>query len=122
MHGVITCRVLGPVEVTVDGEPAPAELLWRKHLALLIYLARSPRGTRPRAHLVELLWGDKPEQSARHSLNEALRVLRRCCGDGVHTEGDTVRLDSASIALDLDAFEAAAVDGLWDEAKGNERD
>ncbi len=115
---MITCRVLGPVEVTVDGGTAPAELLWRKHLALLIYLARSPRGTRPRAHLVELLWGDKPEQSARHSLNEALRVLRRCCGDGVHTEGDTVRLDSSSIALDLDAFEAAAIDGLWDEAAG----
>ncbi len=107
MRGVITCRVLGPVEVTVDGEPAPAELLWRKHLALLIYLARSPRGTRPRAHLATLLWGDKPEQSARHSLNEALRVLRHCCGDGVRTDGDTVSLDSTSVGLDLDAFEAA---------------
>ena len=116
MCRVITCRVLGPVEVTVDGGPAPAELLWRKHLALLIYLARSPHGTRPRAHLVSLLWGDKPEQSARHSLNEALRVMRRCCGDGVHTEGDTVRLDSASVGLDLDAFESAAAEERWGEA------
>ncbi len=116
MRRVINCRVLGPVEVTVDGGPAPAELLWRKHLALLIYLARSPHGTRPRAHLVSLLWGDKPEQSARHSLNEALRVLRRCCGDAVHTDGDSVRLDHAGITLDLDAFEAAAAPGQWDEA------
>jgi DNA-binding SARP family transcriptional activator len=87
-------------------------------LALLIYLARSPHGTRPRAHLVSLLWGDKPEQSARHSLNEALRVLRRCCGDSLHTEGDTVRLDSASVALDLDAFDAAAAEKRWGEAAG----
>lgn len=113
---VITCRVLGPVEVTVDGGPAPAELLWRKHLALLIYLARSPRGTRPRPHLVSLLWGDKPEQSARHSLNEALRVLRRCCGDTLQTEGDTVRLDGSGIELDLNAFEEFAANGQWDEA------
>ena len=96
---MIACRVLGPVEVTVDGGPAPAELLWRKHLALLIYLARSPHGTRTRVHLASLLWGDKPEEAARHSLNEALRVLRRCCDDAVHSDGDTVRLDTACIEI-----------------------
>jgi hypothetical protein len=31
---MITCRTLGPVEVLVDGDPAPSELLWRKNLAL----------------------------------------------------------------------------------------
>jgi DNA-binding SARP family transcriptional activator len=116
VYRVITCRVLGPVEVTVDDGPAPAELLWRKHLALLIYLARSPHGTRQRAHLVSLLWGDKPEQSARHSLNEALRVLRRCCGEAVHTEGESVRLDGSSIEMDLESFEEFAAQGEWDEA------
>ena len=45
---MILCHTLGPVEVTLDGGPAPAELLWRKNLALLIYLARSPRRTRSR--------------------------------------------------------------------------
>src|SRR5262245_12980618 len=77
---VIVCRTLGPIEVTVDGEPAPPELLWRKHLALLVYLARSPRQTRSREHLTALLWADRSEAAARHSLSEALRVLRRHAG------------------------------------------
>ena len=111
---MITGRILGPVEVSVDGEPAPAELLWRKHLALLIYLARSPRRTRSREHLVGLLWGDKPEQAARHSLNEALRVLRRCCGEeALGTDGDTVRLDKDAVALDLDSFEQLVAAEDW---------
>src|ERR1700704_4818830 len=61
---VILCRTMGPVELSVDGGPAPPELLWRKHLALLVYLARSPRG-RTREHLVGLLWPEKPERDAR---------------------------------------------------------
>ena len=78
---VIHCHTLGPVEVTLDGGPAPAELLWRKNLAMLIYLARSPRRTRSRDHLVGLLWGDRSETAARHSLSEALRVIRRHAGE-----------------------------------------
>jgi DNA-binding SARP family transcriptional activator len=73
---MMSCQTLGPVGLSLDGGPAPPELLWRKHLALLVYLARSPRG-RTREHLVGLLWPEKPEAAARHSLNEATRVLRR---------------------------------------------
>src|SRR5438067_2129896 len=72
----LSVRVLGPARVTVDGAAAPPELLWRKHLALLVYLARSPRKSRTREHLVGLLWSDRDEKQARHSLSEALRVLR----------------------------------------------
>ena len=78
---MILCRTLGPVELSVDGSPAPPELLWRKHLALLVYLARSPRRTRSREQLVAMLWGDRTESAARHSLSEALRVIRRHAGD-----------------------------------------
>ena len=74
------CRVLGPVRVTVAGADAPTELLWRKHVALLVYLARSPRKSRTREHLIGLLWSDRDERQARHSLSEALRVLRRALG------------------------------------------
>lgn len=114
---MISCRTLGPVDVSVDGNPAPAELLWRKHLALLVYLARSPRGTRSREHLVTLLWGDKPEQAARHSLNEALRVLRRCfTEETLDTEGDTVRLDASAVAVDVDDLEQHIGNEDWGEA------
>ena len=99
----IQLRCLGPLEVRVDGGPAPAELLWRKHQALLVYLARSPRG-RAREHLMGLLWPDKDQDKARHSLNEALRVLRRSLGDALVTEADVVRIEGpAAVVTDLDA-------------------
>jgi DNA-binding SARP family transcriptional activator len=98
---MILCRTLGPVEISVDGSPAPAELLWRKNLALLIYLAHSPGQTRGRDHLIGLLWSDKPESSARHSLNEALRSLRRVLGDsGLTTTAQQVRIEPGAVALD----------------------
>ncbi len=111
---VITCRVLGPIEVSVDGGPAPPELLWRKNLALLIYLARSPGRARSRDHLTGLLWGDKPESAARHSLNESLRVLRRSLGaDGLETEAAVVRLAPDSVELDVEIFQRLAGDADW---------
>ncbi len=84
-------------------DPAPPELLWRKHLALTLYLARSPGRVRTRDHLVALLWGEKPESAARHSLNEALRILRRCCGDEhVDASAGQVRLAAEAVRLDID--------------------
>jgi DNA-binding SARP family transcriptional activator len=114
---MIEIKSLGPPAVTVDGADPPAELMWRKHLALLVYLARSPRG-RSRDHLVGLLWPEKDEAKARHSLNEALRVIRRAVGDGLVTEGDTVRLEPSAVAIDVDDPRAAAIRGVFLEGFG----
>ncbi len=104
---MIHCRVLGPIEVSVDGAPAPPELLWRKNLALLVYLARSPKRSRSREHLIGLLWPDKPEAAARHSLNEALRPIRRCLGeDQVSAQADQVQLAPGAVRLDTEDFDA----------------
>lgn len=114
---MIDCRVLGPVEVTVDGTAAPPELLWRKHLALLVYLARSPKRARTREHLIGLLWPDKSESAARHSLNEALRVLRRIAGDeGLDTAAGQVRLAPGAARLDVDQLAGWIDAGSWSEA------
>src|SRR4051812_14143836 len=113
---MISCQTLGPVSLSLDGGPAPPELLWRKHLGLLVYLARSPRG-RTREHLVGLLWPEKPEAAARHSLNEAIRVLRRYLGDAsVDTAGGQVRLAREAVRLDLDQLDDLARAGDWSAA------
>jgi DNA-binding SARP family transcriptional activator len=114
---VIVCRTLGPVEVIVDGAPAPPELLWRKHLALLIYLARSPRHTRSREHLIGLLWADRTEAAARHSLSEALRVIRRHAGQAaVEVTVGQVGLIADAVELDVDRLEELAAAGDWETA------
>jgi DNA-binding SARP family transcriptional activator len=101
----VFCRVLGPVRVSVAGADAPPELLWRKHVALLVYLARSPRRSRTREHLTGLLWSDRDERQARHSLSEALRVLRRALGDErLLADVDQVRLAPDAVTLDCDRF------------------
>ena len=111
----LSVRVLGPARLTVDGAAAPPELLWRKHLALLVYLARSPRKSRTREHLLGLLWSDRTEALARHSLSEALRVLRRVLGDtAVQADVDQVRLATDRVTLDCDRFAAHAERGEWD--------
>ena len=110
---MIACRTLGPVEVALDGGFPPPELLWRKHLALLLYLARSPRG-RSREHLLGLLWADKPQSAARHSLNEAVRVIRRAAGEeAVDTSGGRVRLAPEVLQLDLERLESLAEREDW---------
>jgi DNA-binding SARP family transcriptional activator len=114
---VILCHTLGPIEVTLDGGPAPADLLWRKNLALLIYLARSPRRTRSRDHLVGLLWGDRSETAARHSLSEALRVIRRHIGEAsVETSGGQVRLAPGVVEVDVEHLEQLAEAEEWEQA------
>jgi DNA-binding SARP family transcriptional activator len=111
---VITCRTLGPPAVTVDGAAPPPELLWRKNVALLVYLARSPRRTRSREHLIGLLWADKPETSARHSLREAVHVLRRCAGEtGIEVAGEQVRLAERAVELDVDRLAFLAARSDW---------
>lgn len=111
---MIACRLLGSVDLSVDGAPPPAELLWKKNLALLVYLALSPRQTRTREHLIGLLWGDKPESAARHSLNEALRVIRRAVGEAaLQTDATTVRLDPAAVTIDLTEFSRHETAGEW---------
>ena len=111
---MIRCRTLGTVEITVDGQPPPPQLTWRKHLALLIYLGRSPRLRRSRDHLVGLLWPEKGETAARHSLNEAIRVIRRVAGDdALISEGGQIRLVSSSVEFDVDELSRMVAARDW---------
>ncbi len=103
---MIRCRTLGPVAIDVGGHAPPPELLWRKNVALLVYLARSARRTRTREHLVGLLWPEKDERAARHSLNEALRTLRRALGGAaIDASAGQIRLAPGDPWLDVEELE-----------------
>jgi DNA-binding SARP family transcriptional activator len=113
---MIVVRTLGALDVTIDGEAAPRELLWRKNLALLLYLALSPYRRRTREHLIGVFWGDKPDSAARHSLNEALRVIRKSGGEDLVTSvGDQVEL-SADLRLDVTELTELLDAERWGEA------
>jgi DNA-binding SARP family transcriptional activator len=100
--------------LTFDGRPPQPDLLWRKNLALLVYLARSPKRRRTRQHLMGLLWPEKSETSARQSLREAIRILRKALGkNGLSTEHDQVQLVEGAVHLDTEDFEALEQAADW---------
>jgi DNA-binding SARP family transcriptional activator len=99
----------GPPTARLGGGPPPPDVVWRKHLGLLIYLALSPDRTRTREHLTGLFWPEKPEKHARHSLNEAVRRLRAGLGaERLETRGDTYTLNDAGLEVDALRFAALA--------------
>jgi DNA-binding SARP family transcriptional activator len=100
-------QCFGAPAALLDGKPAPPELQGRKQLALLIYLALSPGRRRSRAHLVGLLWPDKPEALARHSLSEAMRRLRTHLGvERLVSEADVIVIDQTDLEVDALQFDA----------------
>ena len=102
---MIELELLGPVRVSVNGAAPPAELLWRKNLALLMYLACSPKRSRTRDHLIGLLWPDKSDHASRRSLTVALSTIRQVIGDQcIETIADQVRLKADTVRLDTDQF------------------
>ncbi len=71
----LSIRVLGPFQVSLDGEPVSG-FASDKVRALLAYLALSPDRPHRREALAGLLWPEFPERSARTNLRNALANLR----------------------------------------------
>jgi DNA-binding SARP family transcriptional activator/tetratricopeptide (TPR) repeat protein len=107
-------RTLGELRLSSpSGELLPGR---RKELVLLAYLARrSPRAVR-RAELAALLWGERDEARARHSLRQALLALRRAVGEGLVITAGNATLSAGVVETDLATFEAAVAAGRLDEA------
>lgn len=100
----------GSPTALLGGRAPPAMLLWNKHLGLLIYLALSPGRSRTREHLLGVFWPEKPQASARHSLNETLRRLRQVVGASrLVSQGNAIVVNGEG--LDVDAWREDAVAG-----------
>lgn len=107
-------RLLGQVEIEVDGRPFELATP-RKSLQVLSYLLLHRAGPVPRDHLAFLLWPDEEESVARarlrSTINDLQRVLPQPHDDFIGTNADTIWWNSAvDLWFDVDAFLAASKD------------
>lgn len=98
MPSVFHLSCLGEPQLC-DSAGEPIRFRTRKHFALLIRLALEPGRTFSRDSLTELLWQDAPARQARHSLAQAVSVLRAKLGR------DNVLVRTASVGLRAGAIE-----------------
>jgi DNA-binding SARP family transcriptional activator len=97
------------------GDGSLAGGLRRKDLALLVYLCVEGLPVHARGRLASLLWGESPEERARHSLTQALGRLVRVLGPGIVVpDKDAVRwsggLECDGVALLRERVEPEEVD------------
>jgi TolB-like protein/DNA-binding SARP family transcriptional activator len=111
----VAVTLLGGFEIRADG--AARDLPGQKERALLAVLALRPGATHSREKLASLLWSGRGDARARDSLKHALGRLRAALGDSLVAERQSVRLDPASIAVDVAAFEGLLADGTPDAAE-----
>lgn len=97
-------RLLGGLNLTLEGKPL-TRLGTQKTRALFAYLVMHPGQMLSREQMAALLWGDFPEERARHNLRQALHTLRQAIAPHLIVEPDSVAFDTASnYWLDVDEF------------------
>jgi DNA-binding SARP family transcriptional activator len=78
----------------------------RKTEALLAFLACHPGEKQPRDRLTALLWGDRGDRQARHSLSQTLLSIRNCFDD----PDALLLMEREAVALNADAVESDVLD------------
>jgi YVTN family beta-propeller protein len=111
---VISYRLLGPLEVTVDSTAVDlGGLKQRALLAILLLHANQPVH---RDVLVDQLWGEHPPAGAEHAVNVYIWRLRKALQAASGTQGVLTRqgaylLQAAEEQVDAALFERLAEDG-----------
>jgi predicted ATPase/DNA-binding SARP family transcriptional activator/tRNA A-37 threonylcarbamoyl transferase component Bud32 len=104
----LSVRLLGPLQVTLDGEPVTA-FESDKVRALLAYLVTEAGSQHRRERLAGLLWPERPESMARNNLRVALANLRRAIGDHQATPPFlTITRQTLQFNLESDAWSDVA--------------
>src|SRR5437016_8000421 len=82
----------------------------RKHFALLIRLATEAGKKLTRDYLMDLLWPDSPSHLARHSLAQALTVVKEKVGrEYLQVQRATIALADEAVDADLRRLDASDV-------------
>jgi DNA-binding SARP family transcriptional activator len=101
---MVEFRVLGPLEVIVDGRPT--EIPAAKPRALLALLLLGRNRVVPVDRLIDGLWGEEPPATASKALQVYVSQLRKAIGaDRLLTKAPGYSLRVEEGALDLDRFE-----------------
>ncbi len=101
-----------PLLLTATGEAVRYRT--RKHFALLIRLALEPGRKLARDYLIELLWPDASLQHGRHSLSQAITVLRSTIGrEFLAAHRTTLALAEGAVEVD-----ARGLDSCGAEVRG----
>jgi predicted ATPase/DNA-binding SARP family transcriptional activator len=102
-------RILGPLEVALDGAAIAAK--GRKPRALLALLLLHRNETVPADRLIDDLWGEKAPATAENTLQVYVSQLRKLVGDRLIREGFGYRLRVEPDELDAERFERLAREG-----------
>jgi DNA-binding SARP family transcriptional activator len=101
---MVEFRVLGPLEVIVDGRPAEIPAAKPRALLALLLLGRNRVVSVDR--LIDGLWGDEPPATAVKALQVYISQLRKTVGaDRLLTKAPGYSLRVEEGELDLDRFE-----------------
>jgi TolB-like protein/lipopolysaccharide biosynthesis regulator YciM len=96
------------------------ELPTRKAEALLAYLACRAGDAQPRDRLTALLWGERADAQARHSLSQTLTSIRRALNGAasiLSVDRDTVTLRTRAADIDVVAFKRLAASDSPDDLR-----
>jgi predicted ATPase/DNA-binding SARP family transcriptional activator len=103
----LAIRVLGPMEVSLAGEPVA--LGGPRVRALLVYLTLHRASPVPTDRILEDLWSDGADDSARRSLHTQISALRgrlpTSSGPIIVRDPAGYHLDTFGLWIDLDEFE-----------------
>ncbi|HEX2081044.1 MAG TPA: BTAD domain-containing putative transcriptional regulator, partial [Longimicrobium sp.] len=101
-------HVLGDPVLQGPHGPLAGRAAHKRRLAVLAILAVARGRPVGRERLLGLLWGEQTAESARHSLSEAIYVLRKELGeDALLPAGSDVALNPEVVGSDVARFEAA---------------
>ena len=118
MSGLPKFRLLGPLEVTVDGEPVA--LGGQKQRALLATLLLEPNRIVSGDRLIDAVWGEIPPETARNTVQVYISQLRKRLPAGaLETVPPGYRLVVDSATIDLFEFVRLCEEGRSELASGD---
>lgn len=107
-------RVLGPLEVVVDGEPV--DLGAPKQRSVLLDLVLHANEPVPVDRLIEDVWGDRAPRTAQHSVQLYVSELRKALGPA---DGECIvtRPPGYELRIDPESIDAVRFEHLIDQAR-----